>query len=128
MNTLSSNRGLGLVLGVAAAVALVASATRAIAQDSHNDHNGGGFQQAQPSNNSGNQQDPSWNSGGGYRQDQSGNHGHQWGEMHADGSRVYHQQPSFFYHRYNGPEHRRYYTYQGREFYLNLDTNIRIEL
>jgi len=68
------------------------------------------------------------NGGGGYHQDQSGQYGHQWIERTPSGGRNYHQQPSFVTHPYQGSEHRKYYTYQGSEFYINLDSGIRISL
>jgi len=66
--------------------------------------------------------------GGGWHQDRSGQHGHQWGERTESGGTVYHRRPSYMSHPYRGSEHRRYYTYQGSEFYINLDNGIRIAL
>lgn len=99
--------GIGLILGAVAAVALLGwSLPAAVAQGRNHTQN----------------------SGAGYHQDQTGQHGHQWVESTPSGGRVYHNQPRFVSHPYQGSEHRRYYTYQGSEFYLNLDTGIRIAL
>ena len=114
-----------LALGVLAAVSLLVFATpAAMAQDSHRDGgNGGGYHQSQAGD-----QNRNNGGGGGFHQDQSGQHGHQWGETQPSGGQVYHPKPSYYYHPYKGPENRKYYTYQGSEFYLNLGTGIRVSL
>ncbi len=75
--------------------------------------------------------------GGGQHMSYAGSGGHGWGGGHQGGGESWgYNQAEYRHHHhhwgaypyYNGPEHRRYYSYNGNEFYINLDTGIRIEL
>jgi hypothetical protein len=108
------HRGMRIALGVLAATSLLAIAPSAARADWSNNNNSGWSRQGHD-----------WDHGG-WRQD--ANHGNRWAERRTDGVIVYHDHPSYFYHPYRGPEHRRYYTYNGAEFYVNTDTGIRVRV
>jgi hypothetical protein len=108
----SIQRGSRLALGALAALSLLSFGLPAARADWSNNNAGWS------------RQGHDWDHG--YRQDP--NHGNQWMERQPSGVIVYHDHPSFYYHPYRGPEHRRYYTYNGAEWYVNTDTGIRVRI
>jgi hypothetical protein len=62
------------------------------------------------------------------QQDRSGQHNQQWNNHgHSNGS-AYYNQSNGRTRWYHNSEHRKYYSYQGSEFYLNLDNGIRVRI
>ena len=102
-----------LLLSATAVALMLAGGTGANAQGWHDGYGGGG--------------------GGGYyhhnnwRDHDHGYYDHDWHRSHSWGEpavSVYYG-PSYHYHHWG---HRRYYSYNGNRWYLDLNTGIRVEL
>jgi hypothetical protein len=131
MKIINIYRATRLTVGVAAISLLACALPMAIAQGNYNNNNGGNDR----NNNGSAMSHQGGNNGGNGTSQHSGNNGgmsHQNTFSHSShswngGQQHYHQQGSQ-YPAYNGPEHRKYYTYGGSQFYLNVDTGIRIKI
>ena len=151
----NNNRGIRSVLGVVAAVGMLAClATAAMAQQGRrdNDRTHQGDTQQNHNWNNGNanghsdrdHRDRSWHSDG-HRNTDNNRRSHSW-NTDNDGRR-YHQRRDnddnqgqgwsnrrrqHFTNRpgtrYHGSERRKYYTHDGHDYYLNLDTGNRVRL
>ena len=124
MRLVTISRTAPVIVGAIAAVSLLVSVLPAAnAQGWQNgDNNSGGFHQRQPWHGDGD------GNGGGYDQGHSWRHHHSSEDSNSFSGQYYGGHEAYYHHHYRGSEHRRYYSYGGNEFYINLDTGVRIAL